>query len=301
MWWLTRICSGGQMRYKGNKSTKDVRKNCAYHKDIGHNTVKYNTLRNDIERLIRAGCFREFLENKPQLAIMNERPWRRSVEGIREVLMIFGGPHIAWESQNARDKYAKEAWSATLALVHRTEECLIKSSHRELKDIVFIEANARWVHHPYSNALVIIVRMANNNVHRMLVDDGSAMDIIHLDAYKRMRLTESELSPSTLPLYEFTGDHVVPKGTIKLVVTIGEHPRESNVMIEFLVVDYPSAFNGIIGRLLLKALKVLTSIYHLTMKLPTTEGTGQVRGSQYDSRECYNKWLKVAKMKKNLH
>ena len=74
-------------------------------------------------------------------------------------------------------------------------------------------------------------------------------------------------------------DSVIPKGTIKLAVTVGEHPRVSTIMMEFLVIDCPSAFNGVIGRLFSKVLKVVTSIYHLTMKFPTTEGTGQVRGS----------------------
>ena len=81
------------------------------------------------------------------------------------------------------------------------------------------------MHHPHSDAFVITARVANNNVLRMIVDDGSAMDIIHLDAYKRMELTKSELSPSTSPLYGFIGDHVVLKGTIKLAVAVGEHPR----------------------------------------------------------------------------
>ena len=69
-------------------------------------------------------------------------------------------------------------------------------------------------------------------------------------------------------------------------------------MIEFLIVVYLSAFNGVIERPLLKALKTVTSIYYLTMKFPTTDGTGQVRGSQYDSRECYKKSLKLAKNEK---
>ena len=44
---------------------KNVRKNFAYHKDIGHNMVKCNALMDVIERLIRARHFKEFLENKP--------------------------------------------------------------------------------------------------------------------------------------------------------------------------------------------------------------------------------------------
>ena len=132
------------------------------------------------------------------------------------------------------------------------------------------------MHHPYSDTLVIIARVANINVHRILVDNERIVDIIYLNVYKRVGLNESELSLTTSPLYGFTSDHVIPKGTIKLAVTVGEYPHVSMVMTEFLVVDYPSTFNEVVGRPLLKALKAVTLIYHLTNKFPTTEGTGKV-------------------------
>ena len=75
-------------------------------------------------------------------------------------------------------------------------------------------------------------------MHKLLVDHGSAVYIIYLDAYKRMGLIERELSPATSLLYGFTKDHVIPRGTVKLAVTLGEHPRASIVVAEFLVVDY---------------------------------------------------------------
>ena len=78
-----------------------------------------------------------------------------------------------------------------------------------------------------------------------------------------------------------------------MAITVREHPRTSTIINDFLVVDCPLAINEIIGRSLLKALKAVTLIYHVTMKFPTTEGTGKVRGCQYDSRECYNKSLKT--------
>ena len=124
-----------------------------------------------------------------------------------------------------------------------------------------------------------------------MVDDFSAMDILYLTAYKRMGLTEDDLDPNSSPLYGFTRDHIVPKGVAKLTIMVGEHPRSSIVLANFLVVDAPSAINRIIGRLIIKALKVTTSIYHLTMKFLTAERTGEVQGNQYDSREYYNKSL----------
>ena len=133
-----------------------------------------------------------------------------------------------------------------------------------------------------------------------MVDDGNTMDILYLDTYKRMGLTESALSPTTSPLYRFIGDHVIPKGIGKLAIIVGEHSRVSTVITDFFVVDCPLAINRIIGRPHLKALKTITLIYHLTMKFSNAEGTWEVQGSQYDSRECYNKSLKLAKMGSKL-
>ena len=126
-----------------------------------------------------------------------------------------------------------------------------------------------------------------------MVDYGSATDILYLNAYKKMGLTEDDLDPNNSPLYGFAGDHIIPKGVAKLTITMGEHSRTSTDLTNFLVVNASLAINGIIGRPL-KALKAATSIYHLTMKFPTAEGTGEVRGDQYDSRECYKKSLRIA-------
>ena len=133
-----------------------------------------------------------------------------------------------------------------------------------------------------------------------MVDDGNAMDILYLDAYKRMRLVENALSLPTSSLYRFTMDHIIPKGTTKLAVTVGEYPWTSTIIVDFLVVDCLLAINGIIVRSLLKALKVVTSIYHLTMKFPTIKGTCEVRGCQYNSRECDNKSLKMVEKDSKL-
>ena len=81
----------------------------------------------------------------------------------------------------------------------------MKSIWRELEDFVFTKVYAKWVHHPHSDVLIIIARVLNNNVHKMLVDNGSAMDIIYLNIYKRIGLTESEISPTNSPLYRFLG------------------------------------------------------------------------------------------------
>ena len=118
--------------------------------------------------------------------------------------------------------------------------------------------------------------MADNNVHRILVDNRSLVDILYYQAFQRMGLKNNDFRPSLGPIYSFIGDSVILVGVITLPMTVGEYPRESCVMADFLVIDQLSAFNAVLDRLSLRALKAITSIYHLLMKFPTLNGVGQV-------------------------
>ena len=97
--------------------------------------------------------------------------------------------------------------------------------------------------------------ITNNNVHRILVDNGSSVDILYFQAFERMGLKVSDLKPSPNPVYGFTRDSVVPLGVISLPMTMGEYPRQSCVMEDFLVIGQPSAFNAVLGRPSLKELR----------------------------------------------
>ena len=156
------------------------------------------------------------------------------------------------------------------------------------------------MHHPYTSALVIPVKIANNIIHMMLVDNDSATNILFWDAYQKTGLTQADLSPTTSRLYGFTGDHVIPNETIKLAVILGEHPRVATVVTEFLAVDCSSAFNRVIGRLLLRTLKATSSILCLTMKFPMVAGIWQAQGKYWDSKKCYNKSLELAEKREKL-
>jgi hypothetical protein len=81
-------------------------------------------------------------------------------------------------------------------------------------------------------------------------------------------------------------------GIIQLPLTAGTAPRLSTIIVDFLVVDRPSAYNAIIGRPALNKLRAMTSTYHLIMKFPIEEGFGVVRGNQLAARRYYNLSMK---------
>ena len=106
-----------------------------------------------------------------------------------------------------------------------------------MEDITFSERNTRHIRHPHCDALVIKAMIANNNVQRILVDNESSVGILYFQAFERMGLKVSDLKPSPNPIYDFTGNSVVPLGVILFPMTLGEYPRQSCVMADFLVIN----------------------------------------------------------------
>ena len=102
-----------------------------------------------------------------------------------------------------------------------------------------------------------------------------------------MNLGRDQLRPVHSPLVGFGGMKVQPVGTITLPVVVGAHPQQVTRNVNFLVVDYSSSYNAIIGRPTLNSWKTVTSTYHLSVKFPTEYGVGEVQGDQLEARECY--------------
>ena len=101
------------------------------------------------------------------------------------------------------------------------------------------------------------------------------------------------MCPFVSPLVSFSGDKVYPKGIVTLTVTAGTHLRQLTRQLDFLVVDCPSSYNVIIGRLTLNCWKAATSTYYFKVKFPTKNGVGEVKGDQVLTRECYQVVLAV--------
>ena len=49
--------------------------------------------------------------------------------------------------------------------------------------MVFIEEEARTMHHPHNDSLIITILIANKRMGRMLVDNDSFVDIMTLEAF----------------------------------------------------------------------------------------------------------------------
>ena len=102
-----------------------------------------------------------------------------------------------------------------------------------------------------------------------------------------MGIDRERLILTNAPLVGFRGMRVFPLKSVTLSVTMGNYPQQITEDVTFLVVNYSSAYNAIIGRPTLNSWKAVTSTYHLMIKFPIDYKVGELRGNQMAARECY--------------
>ena len=90
--------------------------------------------------------------------------------------------------------------------------------------ICFSEEDARRLHHPHDDALVVSIRVGDYNTYRVLVDNGSSADILYYPVFQQMRIDRERLVPTNAPLVGFRGTKVYPLGVVTLPITIGDYP-----------------------------------------------------------------------------
>ena len=74
---------------------------------------------------------------------------------------------------------------------------------------------------PHDDALVVTLRIGGFDVKRVLVDQGSAVEVMFPDLYRGLNLKPEDLTAYDSPLVSFEGKTVTPRGQIRLLIQIG--------------------------------------------------------------------------------
>ena len=201
--------------------------------------------------------------------------------------MISGGFAGGGESSSARKAHLRSIRSGEVMEVQA-----VSKLPRLDTSITFYDSYLEGCQHPHDDPLVIRAVVANKTVHRVLVDNGSSADIIFASAFDKMGIEREKLEPVNTHLRGFSREKVLPLGSIHLVLTLGDPPCQATTTARFLVVDTPSAYNMLLGRPFLNAIKAIPSAYHMVIKFPTISGVGMVREDQHVARECYSASMK---------
>ncbi|GKU97126.1 hypothetical protein SLEP1_g10306 [Rubroshorea leprosula] len=246
-------------------ATRDHTRYCDFHQDHGHTIEQCNSLRSELESLAQKGMLNEYIqrveqprfvrEQGPQHQAIRNPPNRQGVgyqqappplpPPTRVIHMITGGLEAGGLSSKQRKLYVREVKHQNRAQKRKFDDAEWKN-----QPITFTSTDLETVVTPHNDPLVTSVTINNCEVQRVLVDTGSAPDIMYFHCFESLGL-----DPALLQRY------VTPS-------------------VRFLVVKMASSFNAVIGRPTLTEIRAVVSQSHLCMKFPTPTGIATLRGNQ---------------------
>ena len=110
---------------------------------------------------------------------------------------------------------------------------------------------------------------------RVLVDQGSAVEIMYPDLYNGLNLKSEDLTAYESPLISFEGKTVIQKGQIRLPI----QTDSEIVKVDFIVVNSYSPYTAIVARPWLHALGAVSSTLHQKVKYPSEGLVKEILGS----------------------
>ncbi|GKV17105.1 hypothetical protein SLEP1_g27649 [Rubroshorea leprosula] len=160
---------------------------------------------------------------------------------------------------------------------HTTKEC--NSLKSELEGLAH-KANLDGVVTPHNDSLVTSIIVNNCEVQRVLVDVGSAPNVMYYHYFESLSL---DLDTTLLqkydgPIYGFNNQPVPVEGVLRLNVAFDSGRTYMIPSVQFLVVKMTLSFNIVIGRPTLTKIKAIVSQSHLCIKFPTPMGVATLKG-----------------------
>jgi len=142
--------------------------------------------------------------------------------------------------------------------------------------------------------IVVTTTIANWRVHKILIDQGSSIDVLYWSTFIKLKIPESAIQAYSEPLLGFTGQKVHFRGFIDLLTTFGRGQSYRTLTVRYILVDADTTYNVLIRQRTLNRLGAVVSTPHMAMKFPATNGEIiTIKADPKEARQCYMQSLRV--------
>ncbi|XP_004308205.1 PREDICTED: uncharacterized protein LOC101307735 [Fragaria vesca subsp. vesca] len=253
---------------------EDTGKFCGYHGEASHQINNCIELKRAVEGRLKEGKLQQYV------------PGQRHVGGIEvygTINTIHGGSRIDNRSNKAKRQ-------CTGSRDGREVFAFGSSNNQQVttgwKSVTFLEEEEEGIR-PHEDPFLVTLQLDHYITKNILIETGASVNVLFRSAWKGLHRGSNKLIQDHEPLISFSGDVVQPLGSDNFGVSMEGREGVARAIVEFIVVDCESSYNGILGRPALLKLKSFVAGHMLMMKVPTPTGVITIRGDQGAARSCY--------------
>ncbi|XP_014522777.1 uncharacterized protein LOC106779220 [Vigna radiata var. radiata] len=215
---------------------------CRFHNSGGHTTESCQTLKDELEKLIRAGHLREFVKEESTRAGHSPRKSRRSPDHIQQKgnhsrdrshspprhrsrsrprerdLMVKGGIDTISGGFVGRGA-SSSAQKRHLRRLHSVHS--VVRNPVSMPAITFTDKDFHAPDPDQDDPMVITARIAQYDVGKVLVDQGSSVNILYWTTFRRMEIAEDVIAPFSEHIVGFARERVDTRGYLDLRTRLG--------------------------------------------------------------------------------
>ncbi|XP_065626534.1 uncharacterized protein LOC136066328 [Quercus suber] len=213
---------------------------CQYHQDHGHTTEDCRNLWDHLDQLVREGRLTPLLHHSSGRGSQAGLTYRGDASsgpplGIINVIFVAPGRTRSCPSRVMLVSHCMDEGSSSMLKKVKTSTPLV---------LGFSDEDKAGTIQPHDDALVVTLRIGGYDLRRVIVDEGSVVEVMYPDLYKGLNLTLQDLTAYNSPLVSFEGRSVILMGLIRLPVQAGSEVVE----VDFIVVDAFSPYTAILGK-----------------------------------------------------
>ncbi|XP_059669360.1 uncharacterized protein LOC132314520 [Cornus florida] len=257
---------------------RDKTKHYAYHRDYGHTTNDYRSLRRQVKNMILRGELADYFTTKEYVKPREVNPRRVEGNQVKVIHAIHG--------RSEDDQELEEVYRSRLRTAHKLRRLSsVNTIASRSFNIGFGDGDLSRVQLPHEDPLVISLLVVNCMIKRVLIDPGSNANIITKAVFKQLEIPSSSIRPTSSPLMGFDSTKVDPLGVIDLSVTAAKGTLKEN----FILTEIHPSYNLIMGRGWIHRMNGVPSTLHQVMRCLSPDGKKVIdlRGDQVAAKKCY--------------
>ena len=213
---------------------------CHYHQEQGHITEDYRNLWDHLDQLVQEGKLKSLLHHSSD--------WGNQTSSDSRKNAPFGPPlgtiNVIFAALGRTGSCPSRVMSVVRLSADEDGSEPKRARILIQPTLGFSDEDKAGTTQPHDDTLVVTLRVEGYDVRRVLVDQGSAVEIMYPDLYNRLNLKLGDLTAYESPLVSFERKAVIPKGQIKLPIQTDSEVVE----VDFIVVDSYSPYTVIVAR-----------------------------------------------------